>query len=135
MWSRSNNTGEILCTEHRFTSAALFSTDNLSTVLGESVSARVQLDKMGLCCILMTADCFYHTVLSSCIPAMFSCCHAAEEMERFMRGCSTLCSATARAELRLVFRIEFFIVIQIGLDLTGCPFFPPTNSTHHSTIS
>lgn len=116
MWSKSNDTWEIsLCRKgHRFASAALFTTDNLSAVLGERVSAKVQLDKTGLCCILMTAGCFYHTALSSCILTMFSCCHAAVEMERFMRRCFS----TARAKLRLVFEIEFFIVMQIGSDLT-----------------
>lgn len=127
-WSKSNDTREIsLCRKgHRFASAALFTTDNLSAVLEGGLSAKVQLDKTGLCCILMTADCFYHTPLSSCIPAMFLCCHAAVEMERFMRRCVN----TARARLRFVFEIEFFIVMQMGSDLTAALLFSKFNIPH-----
>lgn len=114
-----NKRNRFLCIkEHRFASAAQFTTDNLSPVQGERVSAKVQLDKMGLCCILMTVNCFYHTALSSCIPAMFSCCHAAVQMERFMRRCIGVCFATARAMLRLVFQIKFLILRKISSSQT-----------------
>ena len=78
---------------------------------GERLSAKVQQDKTGLRWILMTAECFHHTALSSCIPAMFSCCHTAVEMERFIKRCGAVCLATARLDLQPVSEIEFFIVM------------------------
>lgn len=122
-WSKSNHTREIsLCRKgHRFASAALFTTDSLS-----AVSAKVRRDKTGLCCILMTADCFYHTPLSSRIPAMFSCCHAAVELERFMRRCFN----TARVRLPFVIEMGFFIVMQTGSDLTPALLFSKFNIPH-----